>query len=64
LAGVSEPLPPDPDLYDLPDELWRSPGPFTITGTDEDGNVWEASVTKTELAAAFAEARRVREGEV
>ena len=35
-------LPPDPDLYDLPDELWRHPGPFTISGVDEDGNVWQS----------------------
>lgn len=51
-------LPPDPDLDDLPDELWRHPGPFTISGTDEDGNVFEASVTRDDLARGFADRRR------
>jgi hypothetical protein len=51
-------MPRDPDLDDLPDELWRHPGPFTISGVDEDGNTWSAEITKDELAAAFADARR------
>jgi hypothetical protein len=43
-------LPPDPDLDDLPDELWRHRGPLKIVGEDEDGNVWEAPITREELA--------------
>jgi hypothetical protein len=64
MAGVDErELPPDPDLYDLPDELWRARGPLKIVGEDEDGNVWEAPITREELAAAFAERRRALEDE-
>jgi hypothetical protein len=51
-------LPVDPDEDDLPNELARHPGPFTIVGTDEDGNVFEAPISRAELAAAFAERRR------
>jgi hypothetical protein len=43
-------LPPDPDLDDLPDELWRHRGPLKIVGEEEDGNVWEAPITREELA--------------
>ena len=58
---MDDELPPDPDLDDLPDELWRHPGPFTISGVDEDGNVFSAEITKDELAAGFADARRAAE---
>jgi hypothetical protein len=51
-------LPPDPDLDDLPPELRDHPGPLKIVGTDEDGNVWEAPISRDELAAAFADQRR------
>jgi hypothetical protein len=51
-------LPADPDLDDLPPELADHPGPFTISAGDEHGNVWEGTLTKQDLAAAFAERRR------
>jgi hypothetical protein len=54
-------LPPDPDLDDLPPELAEHPGPFTISGVDEDGNVWEGPVAREHVAAGFADARRARE---
>jgi hypothetical protein len=54
-------LPPDPDLDDLPDELWRHPGPLVISGVDEDGNTWSAPITKDEVASAFADQRRASE---
>lgn len=54
-----EQLPPDPDLDHLPDELAHHPGPFTITGTDEDGNVWSAPIEREHLAAGFADRRRL-----
>ena len=54
-------LPPDPDLDDLPDELWRARGRLKIVGEDEHGNVWEAPITREELAAAFADRRRALE---
>jgi hypothetical protein len=52
-------LPPDPDLDDLPEELLRAEGPLTLTGTDEDGNVWTGPVAKDDLARGFADRRRV-----
>ena len=58
---MSEQLPPDPDLDDLPDEIDRAEGPLTIVGEDEDGKVWEAPITREELAAAFADRRRALE---
>jgi hypothetical protein len=48
MAGMSE-LPPDPDLDDLPPELAEQEGPVIITGTDEDGNVWSAPITREDL---------------
>jgi hypothetical protein len=60
---MDDELPPDPDLDDLPDELARHHGPMKIVGEDEDGNVWEAPITREELAAAFADRRRGREDE-
>ena len=56
-------LPRDPDLDHLPDSIAHAVGPLTITGSDEDGNVWSATVTKDELAVAFADARRVDEAD-
>jgi hypothetical protein len=53
-------LPRDPDLDDLPDEIWRHEGPLTISGIDEDGNEWSAPITKDELASAIAD--RLRAG--
>jgi hypothetical protein len=38
MSGEHE-LPPDPDEDALPPELAEHPGPFTIEGVDEDGNV-------------------------
>jgi hypothetical protein len=55
-------LPPDPDLYDLPDELWRHPGPFVVSDVDrETGEVFEGPITKEELGTAFADTRRASE---
>lgn len=51
-------LPPDPDLDDLPDELAQHPGPFVISGVDEDGNTWSAPVEREHIAGAFADQRR------
>jgi hypothetical protein len=52
-------LPLDPDLDALPPELAEHPGPFTIEGIDEDGNVWEGPVEKIDLARGFADRRRI-----
>jgi hypothetical protein len=49
----------DPDLDDLPDELRLHDGPFVIRGVDEDGNVYEAPVTREHLASSFADRRRL-----
>ena len=38
------------------------PGPFTIEGIDEDGNVWSGAVSKDDIARAFADRRRVEGG--
>jgi hypothetical protein len=54
-------LPPDPDLDDLPRELAERDGPLVISGVDQDGVHYAAFTTKDELAAAFADARRLRE---
>jgi hypothetical protein len=55
-------LPPDPDLDDLPRELAEREGPLVISGVDpEDGTHYAAYITKDELAAEFADARRLRE---
>jgi len=54
-------LPPDPDLDDLPVEIAEAEGPLTLSGFDADVNVWEGTVTKDDLAAAFADRRRVVE---
>ena len=52
-------LPPDPDLDDLPEELIQRQGPFTVSARDPDtGEVFRADITKDDLAAAFADARR------
>jgi hypothetical protein len=54
-------LPPDPDLDDLPRELAEREGPLVISGVDEEGTHYAAYITKDELAAGFADARRLRE---
>jgi hypothetical protein len=54
-------LPPDPDLDDLPPDLAEHPGPFRISGVDEDGNVFEGPVSRDDLARGFADRRRVEE---
>ena len=57
-------LPPDPDLDDLPRELAEREGPLVISGVDpEDGTDYAAYITKDELAAGFADRRRVLEDE-
>jgi hypothetical protein len=49
----------DPDLDDLPEELLQAEGPLTLTGTDEDGNVWTGPVERIDLARGFADRRRI-----
>jgi hypothetical protein len=60
---VSDELPPDPDEDALPEEIAEHPGPFTIEGIDEDGNVWSGPVEKIDIARGFADARRVLDGD-
>jgi len=55
---VDDELPPDPDLDDLPTEIAEAEGPLTLTGTDEDGNVWSGPVEKLDVARGFADRRR------
>lgn len=57
---VDPDMPVDPDLEELPEKLRHHEGPLTITGTDEDGNVWEAQVMPKDVASALADARRLR----
>lgn len=45
-------LPRDPDLDELPAELRDHEGPLTITGSDEDGNVYEGTTTATGAGTA------------
>lgn len=54
-------LPPDPDLDDLRRELAEREGPLVISGVDEEATHYAACITKDELAAGFADARRLRE---
>jgi hypothetical protein len=61
MGAVEHDLPPDPDLDELPAELREHDGPLTLTGSDEDGNVWAGRVTREQIASALADARRLRE---
>ena len=56
-------LPPDPDEDALPPEIAEAEGPLYVEGIDEDGNCWIGPVTKDDLAAAFADRRRVVEAD-
>jgi hypothetical protein len=59
---MTDELPPDPDLADLPDELVLAPGPLRIRGVDPaTGEEYEAPVTREHVAAAFADRRRADE---
>jgi hypothetical protein len=58
---MDDELPPDPDLDSLPEELAEHPGPWRITASDEDGNVWAASVTREAIASTLADERRRHE---
>jgi hypothetical protein len=52
-------MPVDPDLDDLPAELREREGPFTVSAVDSDmGELFDAPVTRDEVAAAFADRRR------
>ena len=42
------------DLEELPEKLRDHDGPLTISGTDQDGTVWERQVTVEQLEAAMA----------
>jgi hypothetical protein len=58
---VADELPPDPDLDDLPEEL-RERSDLRIAGRDpETGEVYSQPISREELGAAFAHARRCRE---
>jgi hypothetical protein len=60
---MSDELPPDPDLEDLPDELAAARGPLRIRGVDpQTGETHEQPITREELGATFAERRRLDEG--
>jgi hypothetical protein len=55
-------LPPDPDLDAIdPDIAAAIDGPLTISGVDEDGNVYSAPVAIEHVAAALADVCRARE---
>lgn len=55
-------FPPDPDLDDLPDELREREGSFRIEGVDPDSReVFDATVTRDEVASAIADKRRYDE---
>ena len=59
---MSDELPRDPDLDDLPAELRRRHGPLLIQGRDPDtGELHESAITREQVASAFADARRHRE---
>jgi hypothetical protein len=61
---MTDELPRDPDIDDLPDELRLHPGPFFVEGTDPDtAELHRQQVTQEELGAAFADARRLREAD-
>jgi hypothetical protein len=63
VSDRDELFPADPDEDDLPEELRAHPGPWLIGGVDEDGNVFSAPITRAQLAAAFADARRAQDGD-
>ena len=57
-------LPRDPDRDDLPPEIAEAEGQLWISGVDpETGIEYVEPITKDELAAGFADARRAREDE-
>jgi hypothetical protein len=60
---MTDELPPDPDLDALPEEIAEHPGPFTIEGIDEEGNVWSGPVERIDIARGFADRRRVVDGD-
>jgi hypothetical protein len=64
MGGVlhEDELPADPDLDDLPEEIFRHPGPFVIAGVDPDtGEHYAAWVSREHIAAGFADRRRALE---
>jgi hypothetical protein len=59
---VSDELPPDPDLDDLPDEVANESGSMRVRAVDPDtGESVEQAITRDEIAAAFP-ARRLDDG--
>jgi hypothetical protein len=56
---VTDELPLDPDLDDLPPEIAEHDGPLVIEGIDEDGNCWQGPVDRLNIARAFADRRRI-----
>ncbi len=58
-------LPRDPDLDELPVELAEHEGPLRIRARDpETSEIHEALVTREDVAAALADARRARDDHV
>ena len=56
---MSDELPPDPDLDDLPDELANESGSMRIRAVDPDtGETVEQAITRDDVAAAFADRPR------
>ena len=60
---MTDELPVDPDEDALPPEIAEHPGPFTIEGIDEDGNVWEGPVARIDIARGLADRRRIDAGD-
>lgn len=62
MSDGADELPPDPDLDDLPDELRERREPLWIEAVDPDtGEVERQPISREDLAAGFADARRSRE---
>lgn len=61
-SGMTDHLPPDPDLDDLPRELAERADPLKIRARDpETGQFFEAPTTREDVATGLADLRRSRE---
>jgi hypothetical protein len=57
---MTDELPPDLDLDDLPDELAHVTGPLRIRGVDpQTCETLEQPITREELGSAFSDRRRL-----
>ena len=64
IYDMTQDLPRDPDLDDLPPEMAQHDGPFTICARDpETGETFEAPTTREDVATGLADLRRSREDE-